>query len=299
MASTNQSPQYQKAEGMYLQARNDEERLRYLEEMIRECPKHKSSEKMLAQLKTRKKKLLEKINKIKKRGKGKKEGIKKEDLQAVIVGFTNTGKSSLISILTNASPEITPYHFTTKKPVIGMLNYEGTPIQIIEVPSFESEYYDRGVVNTADLIIILVTSLEQIERIKEDLKNAHGKKLVVFNLQGFEDERKINATLQSKRYNFMSISTKNGKGIEDLKEKIFQNFEKIRIFTKEPGKGKSQKPIILDSGTTIKEIAERILKNVKEIKEIKIWGPSSKFPGQRVGIKHILKDLDVVEFKTY
>ena len=53
MASTNQSPQYQSAEAMFLQAQTNEERLRWLEEMIRECPKHKSSEKMLANLKTR------------------------------------------------------------------------------------------------------------------------------------------------------------------------------------------------------------------------------------------------------
>ena len=53
MASTNQSPFYQKAESMFLKAQTDEERLRWLEEMIKECPKHKSAEKMLANLKTR------------------------------------------------------------------------------------------------------------------------------------------------------------------------------------------------------------------------------------------------------
>ena len=61
MASTNQSPQYQKAEAKFLSALTLEEKLFYLDEMIRECPKHKSAEKMLAQLKTRRKKLLEKI----------------------------------------------------------------------------------------------------------------------------------------------------------------------------------------------------------------------------------------------
>jgi len=35
-----------------------------------------------------------------------------------------------------------------------------------------------------------------------------------------------------------------------------------------------------------------------QIKETKIWGPSSKFSGQIIGLKHKLKDLDVVEFKT-
>lgn len=60
MASTNQSPQYQKAESMFLEAKTNEEKLRWMEEMIKEAPKHKSSEKMVANLKTRYIKLKEK-----------------------------------------------------------------------------------------------------------------------------------------------------------------------------------------------------------------------------------------------
>jgi len=104
MASTNQSPQYQKAESMFLSAQTNEERVKWLEEMIKECPRHKSSEKMLANLKTRYIKLKEKIESQKKTSKGaSKKGIKKEDMQAVVIGFTNSGKSSLMSVLTNES----------------------------------------------------------------------------------------------------------------------------------------------------------------------------------------------------
>ena len=61
MASTNQSPEYQKAEKHFLSSKTDDERLIWLEEMIRECPKHKSAEKMLANLKTRYSKLRKKL----------------------------------------------------------------------------------------------------------------------------------------------------------------------------------------------------------------------------------------------
>ena len=47
MASTNQSPFYQKAEREFQEAITDSERISCLEIMIKECPKHKSSEKML------------------------------------------------------------------------------------------------------------------------------------------------------------------------------------------------------------------------------------------------------------
>jgi len=312
MASTNQSPFYQKAEAKFLSAQTDEERLIYLEEMIRECPKHKSSEKMLAQLKTRYKKFKEKLEKSKKSGKGTKEGIKKEGVQTVIVGMTNTGKSSLISLLTNTKPLIADYDFTTKKPVVGMLKYKGIELQLIEIPAFESEYYDRGLVHTADIILLLVTNMEQIKALKSKLDKEKGKQIVVFNEKNKltdNELRKIKATLESKRYNFVIVDLKNpeegmggweiGSGLSELKEKLLQSSGKIRVYTKEPGKNRSDRPIVLNPDSTVKQVAEKILHGfLKNIKETKIWGPSSKFPGQKVGLNHKLKDLDVVEFKT-
>ncbi|MDP3986908.1 MAG: GTPase [Nanoarchaeota archaeon] len=303
MASTNQSPQYKKAESMFLSAQKDEDRLHWLEEMIRECPKHKSSEKMLANLKTRYKKLKEKAERIKKSGKsrGSHRSIKKEDMQAAIIGFTNVGKSSLLSKLTNMNLDIAPYPFTTKNPEVGMMPFLGTQIQLIEVPAFESEYYDKGLVNTADTKIILINNLDQIKEIEKKLGKISNEDLVTFNKtipMTDAETRKIFSTLQSKKYNFVIISTETEEGIEELKEKLFNSFGKLRIYTKEPGKEKSNKPMILNPSSTIRDIAKKVLKNISTIKETKIWGPSSKFPGQVVGLNHELRDLDTVEFKT-
>ncbi|MBS3071097.1 50S ribosome-binding GTPase [Candidatus Pacearchaeota archaeon] len=305
MASTNQSPQYQKAESKFLSAQNDGQRLEALEEMIKECPKHKSAEKMLAQLKTRFKKLKEKIERYKKVSKTSgKKGIKKEDMQAAIIGFTNSGKSSLISSLTNAKPKISSgenVSFTTKTPEIGMINYgQGIKIQLIEIPAIESEYYDKGLTNSADVILILVTKLAQIEEIRKHLEKVKGKQLIVFNktdLLSNDEKRKITANLQSKKYNFTIISNKNYGGLEELKNKIFQSFDKIRVYTKEPGKNKSENPIILDENSTVKDIAKKVFKNIEKIKESRITGPSSKFSNQIVSLTHVLKDMDIIEFK--
>ena len=306
MASTNQSPEYQKAQSQFLSAKNDEERVEALEEMIRECPKHKSSESMLANLKTRYKKLKEKIEtKSKKSGKSSKEGIKKESMQAVIVGYTNSGKSSLISLMTNAKPKISfsdEVKFTTTFPIVGMMDYSKTSIQIVEIPAIESDYYDRGIVNTADTILILVTKIEEIKYIEEKIERVKGKRIIVFNkidLLEESNKRKISAHLSSKKYNFVLISVKTREGIEELKGKIFKSFGKLRIYTKEPGKEKSEKPIILNPESSVRDVAEKILKGFSEkVVETKIWGPSSKFPGQKVGLNHVLKDMDIVEFKT-
>jgi len=299
---TNVHPEYVYAEKEYLLSETDEDKLKALEKMISFAPKHKGGENLRAQLKLRYKKLKERLTVEKKSKKGSRIGIKKEDMQAAMIGKTKTGKSSLISLLTNAHPEIADYDFTTRIPVVGMMDYNGVGIQLIEIPAIESEYYDRGVANSADSILILITDLVQILEIEKKLDKFTGKKIIVFNktdLLSENEKRKISATLQSKKYNFILISTKTKEGIEQLKEKLFQSFGKIRVYTKEPGKEKAKKPIILIPNSIVKDVAEKILKGFSnKIKETKIWGPSSKYPGQVVGLQHKLKDLDVVEFKT-
>ncbi len=301
---TNAHPEYIYAEKEYLNAESLEDKLKALEEMISFAPKHKGGENLRAQLKLRYKKLKERIATEKKAKKSARQGtgIKKEDMQAVIIGKTGAGKSSLISLLTNARPEIADYNFTTRTPVVGMMDYNGVSIQLIEVPAIESEYYDRGIVNSADSLLVLITDLSQIPEAEKELGKFKGKKIIVFNktdLLSENEKRKLSATLSSKKYNFQLISVKTEEGINGLKEKLFQSFGKIRIYTKEPGKERTKKPIILPPESTVKIVAEKILKGFsKKIKETRIWGPSSKYPEQVVGLNHKMKDLDVVEFKT-
>jgi len=298
----NAHPEYLNAEKEYISAEGLEDKIEKLKKMISVAPSHKGAENLRAQLKTRLKKLISQLEKNKKIGKGRKEGIKKEGVQTIILGKTNTGKSSLITSLTNVHAKISEFNFATKKPIVGMLKHEGIELQLIENPAFESEYYDRGLTHTADIILMMITELSQINELKKNLEKERAKKIVVFNkidLLSENEKRKISATLQSKKYNFVLISTKTKEGIDELKSKLLESSEKIRIFTKEPGKGKTERPIVLNPESTVKEVAEKILHGLsKNIRETKIWGPSSKFPGQKVGLAHKLKDLDTVEFKT-
>jgi hypothetical protein len=304
MASTNQSPFYKKAEVSFLNASTDEDKLYFLDEMIRECPKHKSSESMLANLRTRRIKLMEKIERIKKskKGGGGKDNIKKADMQAVIVGFTNSGKSSILSALTNAHPTISETQFTTNIPEIGAIDYEGVKIQLIDEPAFKNEKFDVGIANNTDLLIIVITSIKEIKEAEEFLKRSKANQLIAFNkidLLTENEKRKISSTLRSKKYNYIMVSAFNNNGISELKDKIFSNFDIIRIYLKEPRKEASKLPMIVKPGATIKTVVDKISKEMlPTIKEIHIWGPSSKFPNQKVGINHAVKDKDIVEFKT-
>ena len=147
--------EYINAEKEYLNAKTTSDRIRCLEEMIKVAPKHKSSENFLSELKKRLKKFQEKEKKESKKGGGKK-GIKKEGFQFVLIGKTNKGKSSLLSKLTNARPFVAEHDFTTRQIEVGTFNYQNVKAQIIDMPSIGSEYFDIGIVNTADCLLVVV-----------------------------------------------------------------------------------------------------------------------------------------------
>lgn len=295
-------PEYLKAENSFHEAKTIEDQLFALEKMISHAPAHKGAENLRQQLTTRRKKLEAQLEKRKGVGKSFKVGIKKEDMQAVLIGKTLSGKSSIMNALANVNLKCGYVEFTTKKPEVAMMNHNEVQIQLIENPAIGSQYYDRGIPHTADVLVLVVDKFEEIDFLLKEVEKHPGKKIIVFNKIDLMDEiqkRKLVATLQSKKYNFVLVSTYVGEGIEELKEKIFSSFDVLRIYTKEPGKERTHKPMILWPGATVKDVAEKILKGFSgRVKESRIYGPSAKFLGQVVGLKHELKDLDVVEFKT-
>jgi len=299
--STNVSFEYQKAEGGYLAAKTDEEKLLALEKMWSTRPTHKGAENLRANIRTRIKKLKEKLEakKSKQKQTRGKLGIKKEGIQTVLVGLTQSGKSSLLASITNAKPLISQYLYTTKQPLIGALYCQGINFQIIDMPAINHETFDQGIANNADILLILITKIQDLEQIFPFLEKATGSKIIAFNKSDLltgEEKRKIEATLKSRKYNFCLISTKTREGIEELKLKLTENSGVIRIYTKQPGKTQDSQPVILPPNSTVQELAEKIFHSKIKIKQIRITGPSSKFPNQIIGLNHLLKDKDIVEF---
>ncbi len=302
----NASYEFANAEKKFLAAQTDEEKLEGLEEMIKTVPKHKGSENILANLRTRYKKIEEKIDKVKsqKRGKGGiKFSVKKGEMQVTLVGLTNSGKSSILKMLTNANPHVAPYAFTTQQPEVGILYYENCQIQIIDLPAIGADTFDTGIINTSDTVLIVVEKISDIPEVEKVLIKFKGKRIIVFNKidkLDFNTKRKTLETLKTKKYNFVMLSTRTEEGIEELKEKIFQSFNKIRVYTKQPGKAiHDNEPIIMLPNSNVEQVARVIFKGRTDvIKRTRIWGPSSKFGGQEVGVKHILKDKDILEFLT-
>jgi len=270
---------------------------------MKEVPKHKSSENMRKNLTIRYKKLKTNLAKQKKSGKSSQQGIKKADIQCVLAGFPSTGKSTIFNTLTKLKAKTSPHAFTTYKPQLGIFKFEEAPIQIIDTPSFPN--HNKSLINSTDTLLLVVDKLEQIKESENFTYRTKAKIILIFNKEDIiteSEKRKTEATLKSKykKIDYIFFSNKPTKSeLEELTKKIFKTFPIIRIYTKEPKKAAGKEPMIMKEGSTFKDAAEKILKGMsKKIKRARVWGPSSKFGGQIIGLEHVLKDKDTIEFQT-
>jgi len=179
----NLSADYLKAEERYRSATTNEEKLACLEEMFTTIPKHKGTEKMQADIKTR-------ISKLKNEMSGpSKVGAKRADWfhvekqgagQVVVFGAPNCGKSALDKELTGLHAEVAPYPFTTTQPAAGMMEFEDIQIQLVDTPPVapESPAWLFHIMRTADILLWLLdlsddNLLETTEQTAGLLDNAH------------------------------------------------------------------------------------------------------------------------------
>ncbi|MBU0469960.1 MAG: GTP-binding protein [Nanoarchaeota archaeon] len=93
------------------------------------------------------------------------------------------------------------------------------------------------------------------------------------------------------------ISAEQDLNIEALKEVIFRKLDFIRVYLKEPKKEADlNKPLIIKRNSTIRDVCNKLHKDfVKKFKFARVWGPSVKFPGQKLMLGHKLTDTDVLE----
>ena len=314
----NVSPEYKKAEEAFRRARTPPERLACLEEMLATIPKHKGTEKMQADIKTR-------IARLRKEASSRK-GPKRQDSfhiekqgagQIAVFGAPNSGKSALVAGLTGLPTQVAPWPFTTTQPMAGMMPWGGLQVQLIDTPPVapEAQGWLYHIIRTADagLWVLDLASddlLETTEQVPELLAAARISLVPSEELRYCRTLRvgaKCDAPQARDRLEILSellgdvellpVSIETGTGIPDLKRRIFDILDIIRVYTKRPSHPVDLvDPVILPTGSTVMDAAYHLHKDFAErLSFARLWS-GEEIVGLRVERSHVLKDEDVLEF---
>ncbi len=320
----NLPPQYFEAEKTFREAKNPLEKIAALEEMLAIMPKHKGTDHLRAELRARIAKLTQLA--------AKKSGARRASLviekegaaQVAVIGLPNAGKSQLVTSITNASPPVADYPFTTHNATPGMMEFENIKIQLIDTPPLvpqATSFWLPPLLRRADALLIMLdlstTPLPQMEAIttqlekmriaigdagaKEDAEFTIWRKkaLIIGNKLDLEGANR-NYTALKKEYErrlpVFAISARESTGLERLKQKIYEVLNIIRVYTKMPGKKPDfNDPIILDRGSTLADAAAEVHKDfAAKMKYARIWG-SGKHDGVMAKRDHVLEDGDIIE----
>lgn len=194
---TNVTAEYKKAEAAFRRAREPRERLECLREMMRTIPKHKGTEHLQADIKSRIKQLTEELSAPKKGGRrsGPSHVVRPEGAaQICLLGPPNAGKSALHARLTGSRTEVAPYPFTTHLPVPGMMPFEDIHFQLVDLPPLTGEFMEPWLVATlqpadAALLVIDLNDPDCVEQIPQILERLAEKKIcMVENWPGLAGE---------------------------------------------------------------------------------------------------------------
>ena len=325
----NLPPQYLKAEDEFRKATTPPARLEKLKELYLLLPKHKGTEKLQRDLKTKMSRLRDEIETSPATGKkagGVSYRVPSDGAgQIALVGPPNSGKSTLISALTNAKPEIAPYPFTTRAPYPGMMKFEDVRVQLVDLPPVSPEFFEPwtgNIIRSADAALLVIdlgdddvadatdATLKRLAEVhaelvgeppfdQEDLTMQHVKTLCIANkidAPGAEDRLAIVREWFAPRFPIIEVSARDGLGLDVLRRAAYDLLGVMRIYTKIPGKPIDRAhPFTVALGSTVLDVAREVHRDLEQsLKFAKVWG-TGVFEGQTVKRDHELHEGDVVE----
>ncbi|MBN2175453.1 MAG: TGS domain-containing protein [Bacteroidales bacterium] len=324
---TNLPPEAFEAERKYREATTVSDKVKYLEEYISAIPKHKGTDKLRADLRRKLSKLKSEGNKSKKQGSRQETAFqisREGDGQVAVTGLTNVGKSSLVSILTNARPKVFEAPYTTWEPTPGMMEYENIKIQLIDTPPLNRDYVNPELfelIKKSDVILLMVDlKADPFKQLEEGVKILEEHRIAPVRLKGKypsdarmifipflvlankcddqtqEEDFRIFGELLDDNWPSMPISASTGYNLEKMKEIIFRKLNIIRIYSKPHGKEPDMSaPFVLKTGSNVEDFAAKVHRDfLKTLKTAHVWG-KDVYDGQLVARDHILNDGDIVE----
>jgi len=324
----NLPPEYFEVEKEYRRASTVEEKIALLEELLSIVPQHKGTERLRGDLRRRLSKLRATAETRKRTGRRESPfRIDKEGAgQVAVVGCPNVGKSALVAALTNATPEVADYPYTTWRPTPGMMPVEDIQIQLIDTPPLSRDVAQpelMDLIRRADLILLVVDlqtyPLQQLEDALTILEAyrivPHHRRdrypnlrrltsipmLVLANKADDEqsdEDFEVLCELLGDEWTVLAASATTGRHLDRLKRAIFEQLDIIRVYSKPPGKEPDfSTPFVLKRGSTVEELAGKIHQDFLEnLKWARVWGRRVR-DGQMVARDYVLEDGDVVELR--
>ncbi len=193
---------------------------------------------------------------------------------AGLVGFPNVGKSTLLSVVSNAQPKIADYHFTTLAPNLGVVSLgEGRSFVMADIPGIiegASEgvglgfEFLRHIERTRVLVHIVDAAsaegrdpIEDIRIIHEELRSysevlAERPMVIAANKLDLLDEEEQKEILDKLKQAFgkdipvIPISAATRKGVDQLIEHVWQMIERL-----------PREPLLFESEISIEELYDR------------------------------------------
>jgi GTPase len=159
-----------------------------------------------------------------------------------IVGLPNAGKSSLLAAITNATPKIANYKFTTLNPNLGVATYDNKEITLADIPGLVEGAHEgiglgiqflKHIERCKALLHLLDITNENLEntyqQVKKELKSyskelINKKEIIVLNKTDLLDKNEVKKIVKNfskdKNSEILTLSTIEKNSISKIKSKL-------------------------------------------------------------------------------
>jgi uncharacterized protein len=229
--------------------------------------------------------------------------------QVAFVGPPNAGKSSLLQALSNVQIKTGDYAFTTTRPVPALTRIGGVLIQLVEIPGLiAGAGEDRGggrallgVLRGADAIVYCHAASEppdELGVVCDEVAAAAIELPALLAATKTDDAppgaaERLGAAFP--QLPCIGVSVLDDDSLDALRQAVWLLTGLVRVYLGRGGEPDGD-PLALRPPVTVADVADDIHHDVgARARGARVWGPSARFPGQRVGRGHEVRDGDVVE----
>ncbi len=212
--------------------------------------------------------------------------VEQGDLKALVAELHETG------IRVNAEPPKLALHNRER----GGIDVSFSVIQQeLDEDMIRSVMREWGVIN-AELVVREPLTLERLIDFLAG-NRAYVSGIVVLNKVDLVEEADAAKILEDLReWEVYPISATEGTGLDHFLDAVYSRLSLMRVYLRAPGEeAAGQEPLVLREGSNVADLCRLLHRDfVEAFKQAQVWGPSAKFPGQAVGMRHRLEDGDTV-----